>query len=441
MSSPKKMTAKKPTKNKHSGLDKALLIWLSVTTSLIIFSNVLYIGNYFYSIVALFGITFVITYILLLPVNLLESAIQKFSEKLHQLKPATKILSHSPEANPRILSVIIVYILFFAITLSASVIFVPKLGNEINNFSKDFSKYLTKASVYASDWSQNTFGLTIPAEVIQAEVIQSAQETASEATNPEKIDIQSLQETPPTTQITEPIAQPEVVKKTLGSASTLLGNSLSEGIDHLFSLATGTLNGFIYFLSGALLVFYFLLDGIRIKEDIIALAPDRGKKEISYFFKSFHAVMFSFIKGQVLLGMVTGTYMFIVYSFFGVPYAFFLGVFLAAAELLPVIGTVIGLIPAIIIMLFTIGPVKTLIVWLLSYGFQTIKDNIIAPKIVGEVMGLHPLVVILSLLICAQAAGLVGILLALPLASLINVTLRYFLQKESTLILEESHHA
>jgi predicted PurR-regulated permease PerM len=69
-------------------------------------------------------------------------------------------------------------------------------------------------------------------------------------------------------------------------------------------------------------------------------------------------------------------------------------------------------------------------VWLCSYCYQTIKDNILAPKVVGDVMGLHPLVIVLSLLICAQVAGLLGVLVALPLASAVNVIIRLLLHKE-----------
>lgn len=126
-----------------------------------------------------------------------------------------------------------------------------------------------------------------------------------------------------------------------------------------------------------------------------------------------------------MLGILTGVYMFIIYTLFGVSYAIFLGTFLAIAELLPVVGTWIGLTPGILVMLFSDDPFVVIPVWLCSYAFQTVKDNILAPKVVGDVMGLHPVVVIFALIICAKFAGLVGVLLALPLASILNIVLHY----------------
>jgi predicted PurR-regulated permease PerM len=76
-------------------------------------------------------------------------------------------------------------------------------------------------------------------------------------------------------------------------------------------------------------------------------------------------------------------------------------------------------------------PATALYVWACSYAYQTVKDNILAPKVVGDVMGLHPMVILLALLICAQVAGLLGVLLALPLASALNVIIRLLLENDA----------
>ena len=126
----------------------------------------------------------------------------------------------------------------------------------------------------------------------------------------------------------------------------------------------------------------------------------------------------------LLLGMVTGLFMMLVYTVFDVPYAIFLGAFFAISEILPVVGTWIGFTPGIVVLLF-INPLKLLAVMGICYIYQSIKDNLVAPKIVGDIMGLHPVMVILSLLICAKIAGLVGVLFAIPLASMVNVLITY----------------
>jgi predicted PurR-regulated permease PerM len=71
-----------------------------------------------------------------------------------------------------------------------------------------------------------------------------------------------------------------------------------------------------------------------------------------------------------------------------------------------------------------------LMVMALVYVYQAIKDNVVAPRVLGQVVGLHPVIVIVSLLVCAKVAGLVGVLFAIPFASMVNVLIRFFQQKE-----------
>jgi predicted PurR-regulated permease PerM len=192
----------------------------------------------------------------------------------------------------------------------------------------------------------------------------------------------------------------------------------------MLEVLTKTIQGVVYALCGLLLIYYLLLDGERLGRNLLELFPKASRPAMAYVFSSTHQVMFSFVKGQVLLGLLTGVYMFIVYTLIGVKYAAFLGSLFALAEILPVIGTYLGIIPGLTVALYTGGPLMALAVFLCSYAYQTVKDNILSPKIVGNVMGLHPVMVILSLLIFGKLGGLVGILFALPLASVFNVVLR-----------------
>jgi predicted PurR-regulated permease PerM len=166
-----------------------------------------------------------------------------------------------------------------------------------------------------------------------------------------------------------------------------------------------------------LLTTYFLKDGETLVGQINHCLPVAFRPVAQRWALSLHRVLRAFIQGQVLLGLLTGVFMAIVYSVFSVPYALVLASTMAVAELIPVVGTWLGLTPALLVAGVTLGPLPTFYVWVSSYVYQTVKDNVLQPRITGTLMGLHPFVVLVALLIGAKFGGLLGVVVALPLVS------------------------
>lgn len=444
------MTIPKPIVNFSSVL-------LGITGAILIVGGILGLASWFYNLVALLAICLVVTYIMLWPVIWVERAILWCSGWLGRTGLFKILLNVTPQANPRILAVLLVYFTVIMTVTGGVIQYAPLLFTEAKGFSRALNRYADQISAHMVDWSDDHLGRTTMHRLFQEDIQQArrAQEARDQQNNKDKNAHSNVSKTLPQRPLVgarvtghshlgtqrhyiehmsmdeKKIVRRSLVESTVHQTTQLLMKTLNNAVAHLIELATGTLNGLIYCLAGFLLIFYFLLDGHRLGSDVLRVLPEKSRETMQYFLSKFHGVMDSFVRGQVLLGMLTGVYMFIVYSIFGVPYALFLSVFMALAECLPVVGTWIGLAPALLVMLFTFGPAKTLLVWLFSYVYQTIKDNIIAPKIVGEAMGLHPLVVITSLLICGQLAGLLGILLALPLASALKVLIQYVSDRES----------
>jgi predicted PurR-regulated permease PerM len=301
---------------------------------------------------------------------------------------------------------------------------VPKLATEAVDLSRDVAGYVDTAYETVIDWSTRTGESGTFVKRYFREDIAAAEREGKVT--------QHTEDTEPITTEEKEVIKESVQKNTLGRLSDFLQGAMQTTLDNLLDVVTGTLTGLVFAGSGLLLIFYFLLDGTRLRNDFLRILPKDAKGTANYFLNSFADVMTAFIKGQVMLGGLTGLYMFIIYTIFGVPYAIVLGFIMAVAEFMPVVGTYIGLIPGLIIALFTLGPLKTAIIWACSYAFQTVKDNILTPRIQGEAMGLHPLVVLLALLICAKLGGLVGILFALPLASIVKVVIHYFIQTDKS---------
>lgn len=173
-------------------------------------------------------------------------------------------------------------------------------------------------------------------------------------------------------------------------------------------------------------VFYALLEGQSTISGMYTHLPLGLRQHVQNFVDDLHKIMLAFVQGQVFLGMLTGLYMFVIYSVFGVNYALLLASIFAIAEILPVVGTYIGFTPALLMIALT-GDFATLFgVFASSYLWQTLKDNIIQPQLFGNALGMHPVFIIVSLIICGKLGGVLGILLAIPLAAITLVTLKRF---------------
>ncbi len=407
-----------PGTQNQSNLTRTTRALLTGATTLLLIVALGMLVAYFYSMAALLGIVLIVTYILLGPVNLMEKGINLLSRLTTRLPVYGDLVRKSPEANPRVLAVMLVYTVFFLGLIIGSIEFIPILNSQLGEMSQKVGVQVIAASDRAIEWADQNIGNGAIRNIFAQNILEAEHQGVLK---------QHTERGKPVTAEERQIIQQTVIENTL----TQLENFLSSLVPNFISLVGGTVSGFIYFLAGLLLSYYFLADGHRIKAQLLLLFPAKTRGTTEYLLNSFHQVMFAFIKGQVLLGLLTGGYMFIIYSIFHVPYAFLLGSLFAVAELLPVVGTWVGISIGLTVILLNMPPVIALEVWLCSYIYQTLKDNILAPKVVGDVMGLHPLVIILSLMICAQVAGLLGVLLALPLASAVNVIIRLLLDMDA----------
>ncbi len=192
-------------------------------------------------------------------------------------------------------------------------------------------------------------------------------------------------------------------------------------------VAMSTMTWVLYSISIFVVTFYILLDGHRMKEAIIRLFPGKHHQALSAMALDMDRSLQAFFKGQIVLGLLFGLVMLGVYVALGVQYALLLSVFLAVLEVLPVVGPPIGFAPAAVAVAVhgSILPgarlAQILILTLIFVLLQQVKDNIVAPRYIGNVIGLHPVMIFLAIMIGARVDGMLGIILSLPAACVLNV--------------------
>ncbi|HEY5199131.1 MAG TPA: AI-2E family transporter [Solirubrobacteraceae bacterium] len=176
---------------------------------------------------------------------------------------------------------------------------------------------------------------------------------------------------------------------------------------------------------------YMLVYGGEIGVLVRTIMPGDGSPEDDYPLRVQRAVS-TYVRGQLLFSAVMGTtaglalYLFGVIGIFpdGRTYAFAFGAFFGVMELVPFIGPLLGAVPPIVVALFT-NPLTAVWVGLLFLGLQQLEGHVVAPQIFSHALRINPLLVIFALLFGDAVFGLVGALIALPLAAVLRETILY----------------
>ncbi|MEX0935339.1 MAG: AI-2E family transporter [Gemmatimonadota bacterium] len=171
-----------------------------------------------------------------------------------------------------------------------------------------------------------------------------------------------------------------------------------------------------YLVLTPVLAFYLLRDYGRLRGAVDALIP-RDREEVREFLREYDVLLSAYLRGQLLVAVCVGTLTGFGLWITNFPYAILLGVLVAVLGLVPYLGLLLSLIPAVAIA-FASGAVG---VSLLKVAFvfgitQTLEGTVISPRILGDSTGLHPVWILLAISLGGFFFGFVGLLIAVPAA-------------------------
>jgi predicted PurR-regulated permease PerM len=199
-------------------------------------------------------------------------------------------------------------------------------------------------------------------------------------------------------------------------------NKVLQGIAATFR---GTISFFISIIGVMIIplyLYYILKDFDNLKEGIISLVPFRSRDFITSKFREVDDALSSFIRGQMMICLILAIIYSIGLTIIGIDLSLVIGILSGAAFIIPYLGTLIGGGVAVVMAFLKFHDfVHVIYVLLLFGGAQALEGAIITPKIIGEKMGLHPLVIILSIIIGGEIFGFIGILLAVPAAASLKI--------------------
>jgi predicted PurR-regulated permease PerM len=217
---------------------------------------------------------------------------------------------------------------------------------------------------------------------------------------------------------TWPVAFQERIDSSIVAVENMLDHALTRAVN----LGMGIINSALLFAIIPFIAFYMLKDYEKIKKAVWYITPKKWRGEGILFLRDVDKSLGSYIRGQLLVCVIIGTISALSFWFIGLRYPLLLGLIVGVTNIIPYFGPVIGAVPAVIIAA-TMSVKMILFVVIIIAVLQFLEGNILSPFIVGKSLHMHPLLIMFALLTGGEIGGILGLILAVPILSILKVSL------------------
>ncbi len=270
---------------------------------------------------------------------------------------------------PRVLSVLIIYLVCVGLLIGLLVLFVPSLAKEIKNFSVEFPRYAD-------------------------ELYQKFQRIQDGSLKYQRL----VDET----------------QKILGG----LGEALRGSASNILAKTLNIFGGLFSFIIVIVISFYLAVQKNGIQNLLRDITPKTHEAYILGLWERAQIKIGHWLQGQLFLALVVGILVYIGLSILHIRFAFLLAIIAGILEIVPYIGPVLSAVPAVILAFFQ-APILAVWVIALYIIVQQLENHLLVPLIMRKAVGLNPVIVIIALLIGGKLFGVLGVLLAVPAAAVL----------------------
>lgn len=283
--------------------------------------------------------------------------------------------------------VLILYLSIVGIFFIFSFIVIPRFGIEIRRMVNNLPRYLDQGSKILDNISKNYYS--------------------------------AVGELPP---IFEGIE--DAVKENIIRIQNIVINGLQGFIGSIVGVALKLVN----IVLTPIITYYFLADKNYFKKKIINIIPEKHKEEVFMVSRRVDKSLSLFIRGKLLMAIYIGITTTVMLFIMRIDFAILIGFITGFANIIPYIGPFIGFIPAVFFAAIS-NPIKIIWVSILFVFIQWVENNVLAPKIIGETMDIHPLVILLSIIIGGGVFGVFGMILSVPVVAIVKILIEYTIDK------------
>ena len=197
-------------------------------------------------------------------------------------------------------------------------------------------------------------------------------------------------------------------------------NGLLNGLLNIFSGISFIFNQIINLVVIPVITFYLLRDYDKISDTVVNLFSEEHRLTFKKVGDRINRIFGNYIRGYLIVSLINGTIVTTGLTLIGVPYAVVLGILSALLNFIPYFGMVISLtIGFLVSVLSGLSGINLIFVPVVYIGENILESYFISPKIIGESVGLHPLLVLLALFVFGYFGGLIGMLIGVPVTALL----------------------
>ncbi|MEX1051918.1 MAG: AI-2E family transporter [Patescibacteria group bacterium] len=211
----------------------------------------------------------------------------------------------------------------------------------------------------------------------------------------------------------------EAAKLTVANLNQI-ASQLSNISGSLFTKTLGVINGLVAMVTVLVLAFYLLLEEEGMKKIYKGIIPNEWYDDLAETTRKIAGRLGAWLRGQLFLMFIVGFAVTIGLLIVGSPYALSLGIWAGLTEAIPIVGPWLGAVPGVAVGLAE-SPLQGFLTLLVYLVIQQLEGNILVPKIMSKAVGLNPVIVIIAILIGGKLYGLMGVVLAVPLAAVVSV--------------------
>jgi len=202
----------------------------------------------------------------------------------------------------------------------------------------------------------------------------------------------------------------------VGSLRSFLESTLNSAVGVAEAIAGGVVDTALVLVLG----FWFMVDGHRMAGVALHAVPEAQRDKARFVADAVSQVLGAYIRGQLIMAAIIGISAGVGSYLLGVHYPILIGLLAFLFELIPMVGPILASLPAVVISLTQPFP---LVLYVIAFFIvmQMVENNVLAPRITGGAVGLHPVAALLAIVIGADVGGVVGALFAVPFAGVASV--------------------
>ena len=227
-----------------------------------------------------------------------------------------------------------------------------------------------------------------------------------------------------------PVALSNSITALVDSVGETFAPAPPPGPAEVVKVGTAVAEGAVFLFTMLAIVFFWLIEHARLQRYTLAFLPATRRAGARRAWNEIETRLGLWVRGQLILMGSIGAAIATACALLGVPGALLLGLIAALAEAIPIIGPILGAIPAILVAA-TVSPQLALVVAAVCLLFQLIESNVLVPMVMRNTIGISPLLVLFSLLVGGAVGGLLGAFLAVPIAASVEIVLSRLQARET----------